>query len=92
MEALNGWHRIGIVVSTAWMTIAILYARFSIPVWKLLPLHIVENSTLPEDILNSVTLPVFGPVALLWIGGYVFVWIKRGFCKHSINGVPAPSK
>lgn len=70
---LNGWQRIGVVVSLAWMGL--------VAVVVVMELARVGAPT-EREVLIIVGL-LFGPVLALWFGGYALVaivrWVAAGF-------------
>lgn len=66
MKSLNGWQRIGIVVSVLWV-LSILYISFSL------------YDSKPDMNLLAVAALDLAPIAILWGAGYAIAWIRRGF-------------
>lgn len=73
MEKLNGWQRVGIVVSVLWLIGASLHMRDVYNAGSIYVQFYYDESG------ARFLLPIVGPVVALWLAGYAFAWIKRGF-------------
>lgn len=67
---MNGWQRLGVVASAAWILFIIAWV-----------LHDLSAHELPLEYLATgvVARWLLGPVLALWIIGYVVVWLRQGF-------------
>jgi hypothetical protein len=66
---LNGWQRIGVVLSALWVLIALYFISFEVPadevtVWRL---------------LAALFLPILAFWAIAYAALFAFLWIRKGF-------------
>ena len=68
---LNGWQRIGIVLSAAWLIFCLIF-------WVLVSVGAPASAHHPADKVIMAAW-IIGPILVMWAFGYATAWIVAGF-------------